>query len=129
MLLTALVTLIAVLISLGMGILVARTRGKVGIWPPAMTGAPELDRAVRVQGNTLEQFVIFVPALWMAALYFQGWAPPILGLVWCIGRIIYAGQYLADKKRFLGFQLTVFPTIILVILGVIGIVNAWSVNG
>src|SRR6185312_5030317 len=119
MLLTALVTLIAVLISLGMGILVARTRRKVGIWPPAMTGAPELDRAVRVQGNTLEQFVIFVPALWMAALYFQGWAPPILGLVWCIGRIIYAGQYLADKKRFLGFQLTVFPTIILVILGVI----------
>ena len=129
MLLTALVTLLAVLVSLGMGIVVARTRRKVGIWPPAMTGAPELDRAVRVQGNTLEQFVIFVPALWLAALYFQGWAPPVLGLIWCIGRIIYAGQYLADKKRNIGFQLTVFPTILLVILAIIGIVQAWSVNG
>ena len=41
-----------------------------------MTGAPELERALRVQGNTVEQFVIFLPALWLAALYFQGWVPP-----------------------------------------------------
>lgn len=128
-LLTALVTALSVLVSLGMGILVARTRGKVGIMPPAMTGAPELERALRVQGNTLEQFVIFLPALWLAALYFQGWVPPILGLVWCLGRVIYAGQYLADKKRSIGFMLTVFPTIMLVILAVVGIVRAWSVNG
>lgn len=125
LLLTALVTALAVLISLGMGILVARTRRKAGIWPPAMTGAPELDRAVRVQGNTLEQFVIFVPALWLAALYFQGWVPPILGLIWCSGRIVYAAQYMAGKKRLIGFQMTVLPTIILVILAIIGIVQAW----
>ena len=127
-LLTAVATILAILVSLGMGIVVARARRKVGIWPPAMTGAPELDRAVRVQGNTLEQFVIFVPALWLAALYFQGWVPPILGLIWCLGRVIYAAQYMADKKRIIGFQMTVIPTILLVILAIIGIVQAWMVN-
>lgn len=128
-LLTALVTALAILVSLGMGILVARVRRQVNIWPPVMTGSPVLERALRVQGNTLEQFVIFVPALWLAAIYFQGWVPPILGLVWCLGRVIYAGQYLADKKRILGFQMTVLPTIILVVLAIIGIVRAWMVLG
>jgi glutathione S-transferase len=128
-LLTAAATVLAILVSLGMGILVARTRRRVNIWPPAMTGSPELERALRVQGNTLEQFVIFVPSLWLAALYFQGWIPPALGLVWSLGRIIYAAQYLGDKKRVIGFGLTVWPTIILVILAIIGIVQARMVNG
>ncbi len=127
-LLTAIITVLAILVSLGTGILVARVRRKHGIWPPAMTGTPELERALRIQGNTLEQFVIFLPALWLAALYFQGWIPPILGLIWCVGRIVYASQYLGDKKRIVGFQMTVLPTILLVILAVIGIVQAWSVN-
>jgi glutathione S-transferase len=124
-LLTAVATVLAVLVSVSTGILVARTRSRVGIMPPVMTGSPELERALRVQGNTLEQFAIFVPSLWLAALYFQGWIPAVLGLVWCAGRIIYAQLYLADKNRFAGFALTIFPTLILVILAIVGIVRAW----
>jgi len=128
-LLTAVATVLAVLVCLGTGLLVARTRRRTGIWPPAMTGAPELERALRVQGNTLEQLVIFLPSLWLAALYFQGWIPPALGLVWSLGRIVYAAQYMGDKKRIIGFGLTIWPTIILLILAIIGIVQAWMVNG
>lgn len=130
-LLTAIVTLLAGLITLWTAILVARTRRRVNISPPAMTGAPELDCAVRVQANTLEQIVIFLPALWLAAIYFQGWIPPLLGLVWCAGRILFALTYKPANpgKRFLGFQMTVFPTILLVILAIIGIVQAWLANG
>ena len=95
-LLTAAVTLLAVLIALATAILVARTRRRVKIQPPAMTGAPELERALRVQGNTVEQFIIFLPALWLAALYFQGWVPPLIGLIWCLGRILYALGYMAE---------------------------------
>jgi uncharacterized membrane protein YecN with MAPEG domain len=124
-LLTALATVLAVLISVGTGILVARVRAKVGIHPPVMTGPPELERALRIQGNTLEQFMIFVPALWLAALYFQGWIPAALGLVWCAGRIIYARLYLAGKNRIVGFSLTIYPTLILVLLAGIGIIKAW----
>ena len=124
-LLTAIATIVAILVTLATAIMVARTRRRVGIQPPAMTGSPELECAIRVQGNTVEQFVLFLPALWLAAVYFQGWIPGILGLVWCFGRILYAFSYAGEKKRFPGFALTIFPTLILVILAIIGIVKAW----
>lgn len=124
-LLTAIVTLLAVLISVAFVIGVARARRRTGIDAPAMTGAPDLDRALRIQGNTVEQFVIFLPALWLAALYFQGWAPPILGLIWCAGRVTYGFVYGTAKQRFPGFAPTIFPTLILVVLAFIGIVQAW----
>ena len=65
-----------------------------------------------------------MPSLWLAALYFQGWIPAVLGLVWCLGRVIYVPLYLAGKNRFAGFALTIFPTLILTLLAIIGIVQA-----
>jgi uncharacterized membrane protein YecN with MAPEG domain len=128
--LTAAVTLLAVLISLAFAIGVARARRRSGINAPAMTGSPDLERAVRVQGNTVEQFVIFLPALWLAALYFQGWWAPVLGLVWCLGRVVYAFVYGSEsQQRFPGFAPTIFSTIILWILAVIGVAQAWMASG
>lgn len=124
-LLTAAVTLLAVIISLAFAIYVARTRSRTGIDAPEMSGHPALARALRVQGNTVEQIVLFLPALWVAALYFQGWAPPILGLIWCLGRVTYAFVYGSAKQRFPGFALTIFPTLILIVLGIIGVVQGW----
>jgi glutathione S-transferase len=127
-LLTAAVTLFAILIAIGTAIMVARARRTTGIQPPAMSGDPRLERALRVQGNTVEGFIVFLPALWLAAIYFQGWVPPILGLVWCLGRILYAASYAADAdRRHLGFAICIFAVLILVILASIGIVGAWSV--
>jgi uncharacterized membrane protein YecN with MAPEG domain len=125
-LLTAAVTLLAILITIGTAIFVARTRRSTGVEAPAMTGDPRLERALRVQGNTVEVFVVFLPALWLAALYFQGWVPGILGLVWCLGRIIYAVGYAAHaERRHLGFLISILSVLLLVILATIGIVNAW----
>jgi len=127
-LLTAIATLLAILISIGTAILVARTRNSTGIQPPAMSGDARLERALRVQGNTVEGFIIFLPALWLAAIYFQGWAPPIIGLVWCLGRIVYAVGYSADaNRRHIGFGICIFSVLILVVLAAIRIVGAWSV--
>jgi glutathione S-transferase len=126
--LTAAVTLLAVLISLAFAIGVARARRRTQIDAPAMTGSPELERALRIQGNTVEQFVMFLPSLWLAALYFPGWWAPALGLVWCLGRIIYSFVYGAAKSRFPGFALTIFPTIILWILAAIGVMQAWMAS-
>ena len=125
-LLTALVTLLAILIAIGTAILVARVRTVTGILPPAMSGDPRVERALRVQGNTVEGFIAFLPALWLAALYFQGWVPPIIGLIWCLGRIAYAVGYMADaKRRHLGFGICILSVFVLVILAGIGIINAW----
>jgi glutathione S-transferase len=126
-LLTAAVSLFAILIAIGTAILVARTRRSTGIQPPAMSGDARLERALRVQGNTVEGFIVFLPALWLAALYFQGWAPPIIGLIWCLGRILYAVGYVADaNRRHIGFGICIFSVLILVILAAIGIVGAWT---
>src|SRR5258705_1442854 len=96
-LLTALATLFAILISIGTAILVARTRNSTGIQPPAMSGDARLERALRVQGNTVEGFIIFLPALWLAAIYFQGWAPPIIGLACCLGPVFHAIGSISDS--------------------------------
>jgi uncharacterized membrane protein YecN with MAPEG domain len=127
-LLTGLVTLLAILIAIGTAILVARTRRTSGIQPPAMSGDPRLERALRVQGNTVESFIVFLPALWLAALYFQGWIPPIIGLVWCVGRVAYAAGYMADaNRRHIGFLICILSILALVILAAIGIFGAWAV--
>ncbi|HEY4078559.1 MAG TPA: MAPEG family protein [Rhizomicrobium sp.] len=125
-LLTALVTLLAIVISIGIVFLVAQARGKTGIQPPAMSGDARLERALRVQGNTVEGFIIFVPALWLAAIYFQGWAPPIIGLVWCLGRIAYVVGYSSDaNRRHVGFAICIFAVLALMVLAAIGIVGDW----
>lgn len=130
-LLTAAATWLAILVALWTAILVARTRGRVGIKPPATTGSPELECALRVQANTVEQFIIFLPALWLATLYFQGWAPGILGLCWCVGRILYALGYRAEKPgaREPGFFIAMMSTLALIVLAAIGIVMAWIAVG
>ena len=62
-LLSAAVTVLAVLLGLYTMMLVGRMRGKHDVKAPAVTGAPEFERAFRVQMNTLEQFVLFLPVL------------------------------------------------------------------
>jgi glutathione S-transferase len=124
--LTAAVTVLAALVCLGIMFMVGRTRSKYKVDAPAMTGAPEVERALRVQGNTTEQIVIFLPLLWVAALYFQGWWAPVLGLVWCLGRIIYAVGYMKSPAgRSAGFMIAGVATVALLILAIIGIVQAW----
>jgi glutathione S-transferase len=126
-LLTAVVTLLAVLVALWTAIRIVGARRRTGIQPPATTGAPELECALRVQANTVEQLIIFLPALWLAALYFQGWIPGVLGLIWCVGRILYVLGYRAEKPggREMGFIIAMIAMIALIVLAGVGIVMAW----
>src|ERR1700742_1105622 len=103
-----------------------RPRGKQKIFPPAMLGHPDVERALRVQGNPVEQVVIFLPVLWVATLYFHGWIPAALGLVWCIGRVIYAIGYMKEaNKRGPGFAIASLASLALLILSIWGVVVSW----
>jgi glutathione S-transferase len=127
-LLSAAVTILAVLFVFYTGINVARMRGKHKIAAPAVTGNPEFERAYRVQVNTLEQFVMFLPLLWLATTYFQplAWLPAVFGLVWVVGRFMYLQGYMAaPEKRGTGFMITSLATAGLLVLSLIGIVQAW----
>jgi len=83
---TALVSLLALLAYFSMVMQVGRARGKCGIHPPAMTGDPMLERAVRVQSNTLEWLPIFYVSLWLFAIYWNERVAAGLGIVWIVGR-------------------------------------------
>ena len=117
------VALLAIVQFIYFSMLVGKARGKYGIKAPAMTGHEGFERAVRVQMNTLEQLVCFVPALLIAAVY---WLPVYVaatGVVYLVGRTLYQRAYVADPaKRGLGFMLTFFPTVLLVLAGLVGAV-------
>ena len=65
----ALVTVLALVLYVACFIMVGRARGRFGIKAPSVTGAPEFERAFRVQQNTIEQLVVFLPALWLLLWY------------------------------------------------------------
>ena len=112
---------------------VGQARGKYGVKAPATSGHPVFERYFRVQQNTLEQLVVFIPALlcfsWMAESV--GWPGnyigAALGVVWLIGRFLYAMSYVRDPAtRGIGFMLTMMPsfammisTIVLVLVSLI----------
>jgi hypothetical protein len=127
--LPALVTLLTVLLLFGTMWLVGRAREKYAIKAPATSGHPMFERAYRVQMNTLEQTVMFLPTLWLAAHYgFTGWAG-IAGLVWLLGRAWYAAAYMADPaKRGPGFALASLGWIALLVMAAIGVVRAMAVG-
>jgi uncharacterized MAPEG superfamily protein len=102
-----------------------QVRGRLGIPAPAMTGAPEFERRLRVQQNTIEQLVIFVPALILFAKYVSEPAAAGLGLVFVLGRALYARGYLLDPaKRGPGFGLTLLANGVLLLGGLIGAIVA-----
>lgn len=118
--LVAIVTLIALLVYVWMGLRVGGARSKSGIHAPAMTGDPVLERHIRVQANTLEWLPIFLVSLWLFALYWSDLVAAIVGAVWIVARIIYAVGYVADpKKRELGFMLQAAATAVL-LFGALG---------
>lgn len=102
--LVAVVTLVTSIVVFGMALTVSRTHSKTGILAPAMTGDPFLERAIRAHSNTLEWLPIFLPSMWLFAIYWSpSWAGAI-GTLWLIGRIVYFVGYFSDpKKRFPGF--------------------------
>lgn len=103
--------------------LVGRARVKCGVEAPATTGHPVFERYFRVQQNTIEQLVVFVPAMWLFGSYVSPLWAAILGVVFIVGRAVYLQGYVADpKKRGAGFGLSFLPTAILLLGGLGGAV-------
>ena len=94
----AIVTVLALLEFLWFGVLVGRARAKYGVPAPAMSGNDMFDRHFRVQMNTLEQLVLFLPSLWIFARYVSPIWAAALGAVFIIGRAIYAAPTFAIRK-------------------------------
>jgi glutathione S-transferase len=78
----ALVTLLTVLVIFIAQVLVGLARAKHGIKAPTTTGNLDFERVFRAHQNTLEQSMMFLPALWLAGTYSNmGFAINFLSLV------------------------------------------------
>lgn len=113
-------TVIVTFLALGQyvlfGVQVGSMRGKHGIKAPAQTGHPEFERMNRVHLNTMEQLVLFLPALWMQAYYANPLFGAVVGMVYVVGRFIYRAEYLKDPdSRELGFTMSFVPSAVLLI--------------
>ncbi len=118
------IVLLAIIQLIFFGVLVGQARGKYGVKAPAMVGNEHFERAVRVQMNTLEQLVCFVPAVLIASAYWPQGYVAAAGAVYLVGRFIYWRAYVSDPaKRALGFLLTALPTLLLIAAGLIGAVT------
>jgi uncharacterized membrane protein YecN with MAPEG domain len=116
----AIVTLLSGLLCFAMALACARAHVKTGIYPPAMNGHPLLDRTVRAHVNTLEWMPIFLPAMWLFAIYWSPLWAAILGLLWIAGRIVYfIGYVAATEKRRPGFAIQAVAATVLM-LGALG---------
>jgi glutathione S-transferase len=118
--LVALVTLLSLLVYFWMGLRVGGARGKFGVEAPATTGHPEFERYFRVHYNTLEWLVIYLPSLWLFAIYVNDLIAAAVGVVWIVGRILYATSYAKDPKtRGAGFGIQALSTGVL-LFGALG---------
>jgi glutathione S-transferase len=115
-LLPSMATALAVLLYLVFGFNVGRARRRFGVEAPAITGNPAFERVFRVQQNTLEQLVVFLPSLWLFARFVSETWAGIIGLVWIIGRLVYAWGYYRDAKtRHAGFGISISCSIVLLV--------------
>jgi glutathione S-transferase len=115
------VTALAVLQFLVFGFKVAKARGRYGVKAPAITGNVTFERYFRVQQNTLEQLIAFLPGLYVFSHYLSPRVAAGLGLIYLIGREIYALTYVKDPaKREIGYALTLLPIAILILGGLFG---------
>jgi uncharacterized membrane protein YecN with MAPEG domain len=115
------VTALALLQFVFFGFKVGGARTRYGVNAPATTGNEVFERHFRVQQNTLEQLIVFIPGLYLFGHYFDPLWAAGLGVVYLIGRQVYAASYVKDPtKRGPGFGLTFLPAVILILGGLIG---------
>jgi glutathione S-transferase len=119
------VTALALLQYLVFGFKVGRARGRYGVKAPAVTGNEIFERYHRVHQNTLEQLMLFLPGLYLFSHYFEPRVAAVFGLIYLIGRELFAASYVKEPaKREIGFSLSFLPSVILVLGGLIGAIRS-----
>ena len=122
----AVVTVRAVFQVFSFAYLVGKQRAKHGVKAPAITGEAEFERTFRIHQNSVEQMVIFIPALWLFGYYVHALIGAGLGLVFVIARFIYRKSYLNDPtSRTAGFGIGALAMMVLLLGGLIGAILSW----
>lgn len=117
-----LVTLLVAAEYFFLAVLVGKTRTETGVYAPKCVGDEKFERVFRVQQNTLEQLIIFFPALWIFGYYVSPTVGAALGALFLFGRVLYARGYIQHPdKRAPGFIIGSLATLALILGGLIGV--------
>ena len=118
--LVAIVTLLSLILYFMMSLRVGQARSQYGIAAPAITGNEDFERVFRVHANTLEWLPIYLPSLWLFAIYWNDRVAAVIGVVWIVGRILYmTGYSKAASSRSAGFGVQAAATGVL-LFGALG---------
>ncbi|MEE4193419.1 MAG: MAPEG family protein [Halieaceae bacterium] len=118
-----LITLLVAAEYFWLAIMVGKCRGETGVHAPACVGDEKFERVFRVQQNTLEQLIIFFPALWVFGYYVSATVGAGLGALFLVGRILYARGYIEHPdKRAPGFIIGSLATLALILGGLVGVI-------
>lgn len=116
----AIIVVLALLQYIYFSLQVGKARGTYEVSAPAVSGHPIFERHYRVQMNTLEQLIVFIPAVFLFGYYGNAMVAAALGAVYLVGRFLFASSYVAEPaKRSLGFMLSFLPTVVLLVGGLL----------
>jgi uncharacterized MAPEG superfamily protein len=91
---------------------------------PATAGNEVFERYYRVQMNTVELLILFLPSMWLCGRYWSPYLAAIGGVVYLAGRMIYLNAYVKDPaSRSLGFGLSMVPILVFLLADVAGAVR------
>lgn len=120
---TALIIVLALTQYLVFGTRVGINRGKYGVKAPKTTGDETWERMYRVQMNTMEQLIIFIPAMVVFSMYVSSKWVLIPGLMFIVGRQLYSWEYVKDPdSRVPGMALSGLSNAVLLLGSLLGIV-------
>lgn len=123
--LAGLVTILSLFIYMWMAVQIGKARGIHNVPAPRSDGPDDFLRVLRVHANTMEGLLLFLPALWLFALTIGDLWAGIVGIIYPIGRIVYAkGYYAAADQRSTGFTIGLISTAILLLGSLGGLVFA-----
>ena len=107
-------------------VMVSKAREKFQVKAPAISGNEEFERVYRIQMNTIENVLLFLPAMWIYAFYLGDLGAACTGLIWVIGRTLYAVAYRTNpSKRGLGFLISMIAVLGAWLGGLYGVIQLW----
>jgi glutathione S-transferase len=119
------IVLLALVEFLYFGFAVSRARARYKVVAPATTGNEVFERYFRVQMNTIEQLIVFIPSILIFGYYISPYVAACLGAVFLLGRLVYFFLYVRDpRKREVGFILSILPNSILLVGALFAAVRA-----
>ena len=94
----AIVTSLALLQAVYFAFQVGGARQKHGVAALDTTGHDVFERHYRVHQNTMEQLIIFLPAMWMFGYFVNPYWASGIGVIFLVSRMVYRHAYIKDPK-------------------------------